>query len=75
MVSFGNIFVFGGVYIVMGCFYIMVNFGIIIGSIGVILWGNNLERLLEKVGVFFKVIKFGLYKDILFFDWELLLEE
>ena len=39
--------------------------------IGVILRGNNLERLLDKVGVSFKVIKSGPYKDILSFDREL----
>ena len=33
--------------------------------------GNNLERLLDKVGVSFKVIKSGPYKDILAFDREL----
>jgi protease-4 len=37
----------------------------------VILRGNNLERLLEKIGVSFKVIKSGPYKDILAFDREL----
>ena len=36
-----------------------------------ILRGNNLERLLDKVGVSFKVIKSGPYKDILAFDREL----
>ncbi len=49
----------------------MANPGTITGSIGVILRGNNIERLLEKVGVSFKVIKSGPYKDILAFDREL----
>jgi protease IV len=49
----------------------MANPGTITGSIGVILRGNNLERLLEKIGVSFKVIKSGPYKDILAFDREL----
>jgi protease-4 len=49
----------------------MANPGTITGSIGVILRGNNLERLLERVGVSFKVIKSGPYKDILAFDREL----
>ncbi|MEO0408428.1 MAG: S49 family peptidase, partial [Cyanobacteria bacterium P01_A01_bin.135] len=40
-------------------------------SIGVILRGNNLEELLNKIGVSFKVIKSGPYKDILAFDREL----
>ena len=69
--SFGNISASGGVYIGMGAQHIMANPGTITGSIGVILRGNNLERLLEKVGVSFKVIKSGPYKDILAFDREL----
>ena len=69
--SFGNISASGGVYIGMGAEHIMANPGTITGSIGVILRGNNLERLLEKVGVSFKVIKSGPYKDILAFDRDL----
>lgn len=69
--SFGNISASGGVYIGMGAHHIVANPGTITGSIGVILRGNNLERLLDKVGVSFKVIKSGPYKDILAFDREL----
>ncbi len=69
--SFGNISASGGVYIGMGSEHIMANPGTITGSIGVILRGNNLERLLQKVGISFKVIKSGPYKDILAFDREL----
>ncbi|MBW4442127.1 MAG: signal peptide peptidase SppA [Plectolyngbya sp. WJT66-NPBG17] len=69
--SYGNISASGGVYIGMGAQHIMANPGTITGSIGVILRGNNIERLLEKVGVSFKVIKSGPYKDILSFDREL----
>jgi len=69
--SFGNISASGGVYIGVGAEYIVANPGTITGSIGVILRGNNLERLLEKIGVSFKVIKSGPYKDILAFDREL----
>lgn len=69
--SFGNISASGGVYIAMGAHHIVSNPGTITGSIGVILRGNNLERLLERVGVSFKVIKSGPYKDILAFDREL----
>lgn len=69
--SFGNISASGGVYIGMGAPYIIANPGTITGSIGVILRGNNLERLLDKVGVSFKVVKSGPYKDILAFDREL----
>jgi protease IV len=69
--SFGNISASGGVYIGMGAHHIVANPGTITGSIGVILRGNNIERLLDKVGVSFKVIKSGPYKDILAFDREL----
>jgi protease IV len=69
--SFGNISASGGVYIGMGAEHIIANPGTITGSIGVILRGNNLERLLDKVGVSFKVIKSGPYKDILAFDRQL----
>lgn len=73
--SFGNISASGGVYIGVGADKIVANPGTITGSIGVILRGNNLERLLDKVGVSFKVIKSGPYKDILSFDRELTQEE
>lgn len=69
--SFGNISASGGVYIGMGAQHIVANPGTITGSIGVILRGNNLERLLDKIGISFKVIKSGPYKDILAFDREL----
>ncbi|XHX80984.1 MAG: signal peptide peptidase SppA [Stenomitos frigidus ULC029] len=69
--SFGNISASGGVYIGMGAEHIVANPGTITGSIGVILRGNNLERLLEKIGVSFKVVKSGPYKDILAFDREI----
>jgi protease IV len=73
--SFGNISASGGVYIGVGAKHIVANPGTITGSIGVILRGNNLERLLDKVGVSFKVVKSGPYKDILAFDRELTSEE
>lgn len=69
--SFGNISASGGVYIGMGAEHIVANPGTITGSIGVILRGNNLERLLHKIGISFKVIKSGPYKDILAFDRDL----
>jgi protease-4 len=73
--SFGNISASGGVYIGMGAPYIMSNPGTITGSIGVILRGNNIERLLDKIGVSFKVVKSGPYKDILAFDRQMTAEE
>lgn len=68
--SFGNISASGGVYIGVGANYIVSNPGTITGSVGVIIRGNNLEKFLDKVGVSFKVIKSGPYKDILSFDRE-----
>lgn len=73
--SFGNISASGGVYIGVGAHHIVANPGTITGSIGVILRGNNLEKLLDKVGVSFKTIKSGPYKDILSFDRQLTPEE
>ncbi len=73
--SFGNISASGGVYIGVGAHHIVANPGTITGSIGVILRGNNIEKLLDRVGVSFKVIKSGPYKDILAFDRPLTPEE
>jgi protease IV len=69
--SYGNISASGGVFIGMGAPHIVSNPGTVTGSIGVILRGNNLEKLLDKIGVSFKTIKSGAYKDILSFDREL----
>jgi len=69
--SFGNISASGGVYIGVGAKQIVSNPGTITGSIGVILRGNNLERLLDKIGISFQTIKSGPYKDILSFDRQL----
>lgn len=69
--SYGNISASGGVFIGMGAKHIVTNPGTVTGSIGVILRGNNLEKLLDKVGVSFQVIKSGAYKDILSFDRKL----
>ena len=62
--SFGNISASGGVYIGVGAEKIVANPGTITGSIGVILRGNNLSKLLEKVGIKFETVKSGIYKDI-----------
>jgi protease-4 len=63
--SFGNISASGGVYIGVAAERIVANPGTITGSIGVILRGNDLSRLLERIGVRFETVKSGLYKDIL----------
>ena len=63
--SFGNISASGGVYIGVAAEKIVANPGTITGSIGVILRGNDLSRLLERIGIRFETVKSGLYKDIL----------
>jgi protease-4 len=63
--SFGNISASGGVYVGVAAEKIVANPGTITGSIGVILRGNNLSKLLERIGVSFETVKSGLYKDIL----------
>jgi len=63
--SFGNISASGGVYVGVAAEKIVANPGSITGSIGVILRGNNLSRLLERIGIQFETVKSGLYKDIL----------
>ena len=63
--SFGNISASGGVYIGVAAEQIVANPGTITGSIGVILRGNNISRLLERIGIQFETVKSGLYKDIL----------
>ncbi|MCT0202634.1 signal peptide peptidase SppA [Synechococcus sp. CS-602] len=63
--SFGNISASGGVYLGVAAEKIVANPGTITGSIGVILRGNNLSRLLERIGISFETVKSGLYKDIL----------
>nr|YP_002049358.1 signal peptide peptidase SppA (protease IV) [Paulinella chromatophora]ACB43148.1 signal peptide peptidase SppA (protease IV) [Paulinella chromatophora] len=63
--SFGNISASGGVYIGVAADKIVSNPGTITGSIGVVLRGNNLAKLLERIGIRFETIKSGIYKDIL----------
>jgi protease-4 len=63
--SFGNISASGGVYVGVAAERIVANPGTITGSIGVILRGNDLSRLLERLGVRFETVKSGIYKDIL----------
>ncbi|MFQ6537571.1 MULTISPECIES: signal peptide peptidase SppA [Aphanothece] len=63
--SFGNISASGGVYIGVAAEKIVANPGSITGSIGVILRGNNISKLLKRLGVSFETVKSGLYKDIL----------
>ncbi len=63
--SFGNISASGGVYIGVAAEKIIANPGTITGSIGVILRGNNISKLLDRIGIKFETVKSGLFKDIL----------
>ena len=63
--SFGNISASGGVYIGVGAEKIVSNPGMITGSIGVILRGNDLSRVFERIGIRFDTVKSGKFKDIL----------
>ena len=63
--SFGNISASGGVYIGVAAEKIVANPGTITGSIGVILRGNDLSRVFERIGIRFDTVKSGPYKDIL----------
>ena len=63
--SFGNISASGGVYIGVAAESIVANPGTITGSIGVILRGNDLSRVFERIGIRFDTVKSGVYKDIL----------
>ncbi len=73
--SFGNIAASGGVYVGVAAEKIVANPGTITGSIGVILRGNNLSKLLERIGIRFETVKSGTYKDILSPDRSLTEEE
>ncbi len=73
--SFGNISASGGVYVGVAAEKIIANPGTITGSIGVILRGNNLSKLLERIGIRFETVKSGLFKDILSPDRALTAEE
>jgi len=73
--SFGNISASGGVYIGVSAEKIVANPGTITGSIGVILRGNNISKLLDRIGVKFETVKSGIYKDILSPDRSLSEEE
>ena len=73
--SFGNISASGGVYVGVAAEKIVANPGTITGSIGVILRGNNLSKLLERIGIRFETVKSGTFKDILSPDRALSNEE
>jgi len=64
VVSMESIAASGGYYIACAADTIFANPGTLVGSIGVILQIENIEELLQKIGLKRKVIKSGRYKDI-----------
>ena len=62
--SMGNIAASGGYYIASAADGIVANPGTITGSIGVIMEYTNIEKLLEKIGLYPVVITSGKYKDM-----------
>jgi protease-4 len=63
--SMGDIAASGGVYVSMAASEIVASPGTITGSIGVIIKGNDLSALYNKVGVSPKVVKSGAHKDMM----------
>ncbi len=62
--SMGSVAASGGYYVAIPCDRIYANPGTVTGSIGVIMQMANVEELLEKIGVYFMVIKSQEHKDI-----------
>ncbi len=62
--SMGSMATSGGLYIALPCDKIVANPGTITGSIGVIMNFPVLEKLLQKLGITFEIIKSEEYKDI-----------
>jgi protease-4 len=64
VVSMGSVAASGGYYVACAADSIIANPGTTTGSIGVILEVPNIQKLLDKVGVRFQIIKSGKFKDI-----------
>ncbi|MGE5416780.1 MAG: signal peptide peptidase SppA [Acidobacteriota bacterium] len=62
--SMGDVAASGGYWVASSCGTIMANPGTLTGSIGVIMEVDNIEGLLQKLGVRSDVIKSGSFKDI-----------
>lgn len=62
-VSMGNVAASGGYYLSLGADTIIANSGTATGSIGVIMGYPILNQLMENIGIEYKTIKSGLYKD------------
>jgi protease IV len=63
--SFGDVAASGGYYVASAANHIMANPGSLTGSIGVILQNNQVNELMDRVGIKNNTIKSGQYKDIL----------
>ena len=63
--SMGDVAASGGVYVSMIANEVIANAGTVTGSIGVIIRGNDLSHLYDKLGVSPKVVKSGPHKDML----------
>src|SRR5262249_36348699 len=63
--SKGEIAATGGAYVSMAASEILASPGTVTGSIGVIIKGNDLSALYNRVGVSPKVIKSGAHKDMM----------
>ena len=64
VVSMESIAASGGYYIACTADKIVANPGTLVGSIGVILQIENIEELLDKIGLKREIVKSGKYKDI-----------
>jgi protease-4 len=64
VVSMGSVAASGGLYVAVAADTIVANPGTLTGSIGVIFEFPTVEKLLEKVGVRYEVVKSGEFKDI-----------
>ena len=62
-VSMGNIAASGGYYLSLGADTIVANSGTTTGSIGVIMGYPILNQFMENIGIEYKTVKSGLYKD------------
>ena len=62
-VSMGNVAASGGYYLSLGADTIIANSGTATGSIGVIMGYPIINQLMENIGIEYKTVKSGLYKD------------
>ncbi|KIM04684.1 MAG: endopeptidase IV [Sulfurovum sp. AS07-7] len=60
----GDVMASGGYYSAIYASKIMANPGSIVGSIGVIMEGANIDPLLKKVGIETQIVKQGTYKEV-----------